>query len=58
MAVSTESAEMYNNKISTMSDEKLIEQYLRVMSMGFNFERELALKEILWRMGYGRGGVK
>ena len=57
MAVTEEMINIYNSKIFGMSDKDLIHEYLKVRQSGFNFEKETALEEVLWRMGYGREGV-
>ena len=58
MAVTEEMINIYKSKILVMSDKDLIHEYLNVRQSGFIFEKETALEEVLWRMGYGRGGVK
>ncbi len=58
MAVLRETLSGYKTRLVLMTDEELIDQYIRVLQSGYNFEKDEARNQILWRMGYGRGGVK
>ena len=53
MAVTKEMIDSYEFKISEMNDKDLIHEYLRVRQSGFNFEKETALEEVLYRMKRG-----
>jgi len=58
MAVPEETVRKFKQLIVMMSDRDLLEKWIKVRQMGFNFEKKICYDEILWRMGYGRGGVK
>lgn len=58
MAVSQETVREFKRLIVQLSDRDLLEKWVKVRQMGFNFEKKICTDEILWRMGYGRGGVK